>query len=321
MKSANACAVLILATPALSFPVFSQQYPLRPIRIIVPLAPGGGMDAISRALGTKLSDSLGQSVIIENRMSAGGQAALEILHAANSDGHTLMVSRLTAVTHPLLYGSRFDLVRDFAPVSQITAQGYVLAVHPNVPANTVTGFVQHLKANPGKLSYASSGTGSPIHLAGELFLLMTGTSMTHVPYKGMAVGYVDMIAGRVEAGFPTIISSVPHIQAGRLRALAVTHSRRVAAVPEVPTFSESGVKGVIVISWFGLFAPATTPKLLVERISSEVRAAIHSLEMKKRLAADGSEPVGSTPKEFADHIRAEHELWSRVMEKTHLKRR
>jgi len=320
MNNATVVAAFMLALLAAP-PASSQQYPLRPVRIVVPLAPGGGMDTISRALGSKLADSFGQTVIIENRMSAGGQAALEILHAANADGHTLMIASLTAVTHPLLYGSRFDLLRDFAPISQMTAQGYVLAVHPNVPANTVAGFVQHLKANPGKLSYASSGTGSPIHLAGELFLLMTGTSMTHVPYKGMAVGYTDMIAGRVEAGFPTIISSVPHIQAGRLRALAVTHSRRVAAVPDVPTFSEAGVKGVVVISWFGLFAPAATPKPLVERISREVRAAMHSPDMQKRLAADGSEPVGSTPKEFADHIRAEIGLWSRVIKQTHLKHR
>jgi len=291
----------------------AQTFPTRPVRILVPLSPGGGMDAVARGLAQKLGDSLGQTVVVDNRPGAGSAIALEILAAAAPDGHTLMMSSLTPVIHPLLYKSRFLLSRDFTAVSQVTAQGYVLTIHPTIPAKSVREFVQYLKANPGKLNFSSSGIGSPIHMSGELFQIATGTKMIHVPYKGMGAAYTDMVGGRIQVGFPTIISSVPHVQAGRLRPLAVTSAKRVAAVPDIPTFAEAGVKGVVVVNWYGLVAPARTPQPIIARLAKETHAAMHSPEVVKRLAAEGSEPVGSSPAEFAAHIRAEHELWSRVI--------
>ena len=308
----SATAVLMLGMLAAQA-VHAQTFPTRPVRIIVPLSPGGGMDAIARGLSLKLGDAFTQTVVVDNRPGAGSHIALEILHAAAPDGHTLMMASLTPIIHPLLYKSRFDIQRDFAPVSQVTAQGYVLTVHPSIPAKSVLELVQYLKANPGKLNFSSSGIGSPIHLSGELFQIATGTKMIHVPYKGMGAAYTDMVGGRIQVGFPTIVSSAVHLQAGRLRALAVTTPKRVAAVPDIPTFAEAGVKGVVVVNWYGLLAPRNTPKPIIDRLAKETHTAMHSAEVIKRLAAEGSDPVGSSPAEFGAHLRAEHEKWSRVI--------
>ena len=304
---------LLLGLPIVlpMLPAQAQSFPTRPLRILVPLTAGGNMDSVSRGLAQKLGDALGQNVIVDNRPGAGSQVALEILAAAPPDGHTLMMSSLTPILHPLLYKSRFDLLRDFTPVSQVVAQGYVLTVHPAVPAKSPLEFVQHLRANPGKLNFMSTGVGSPIHLTAELFQAATGTRMVHVPYKGAA--YQDIVSGLIQVGFPTVNSVLPHLQAGRLRALAVTPSRRMPVLPDLPTLDEAGVKGVIVMNWYGLIAPGRTPKAVVERISKEVATAIHSPELKKRLAAESSEPVGSSPADFTAHIRAEHDQWSRLI--------
>ncbi len=291
----------------------AQTYPTRPVRILVPLSPGGGMDAVTRGLAQKLGDAFTQTVVVDNRPGAGSTIALEIVAAAAPDGHTLMMSSLTPIIHPLLYKSRFSLAQDFTPISQVTAQGYVLTVHPTIPARSVPELVQYLKANPGKLNFASSGIGSPIHMAGELLQVATGTKMIHIPYKGIGAAYTDLVGGRIQVGIVTIISSIPHVQAGRLRPLAVTTAKRVAAVPDIPTFAEAGVKGVVVVNWYGLIAPPRTPKAIVDRIAKETYAAMHSPDIVKRLAGEGSEPVGSSPAEFAAHIRAEHEQWSRVI--------
>ena len=303
--------VAILLELLVAVPAHSQTFPTRPVRILVPLTPGGNMDSVTRGLAQKLGDSLGQNVVVDNRPGAGSQIALEILAAAPPDGHTLMMSSLTPVLHPLLYKSRFDLLRDFAPVSQVMSQGYVLTVHPGVPAKSAPELVQHLRANPGKLNFMSTGVGSPIHLTGELFQVATGTRMVHVPYKGAA--YQDMVSGFVHVGFPTVTSVLSHLQAGRLRALAVTSPKRMSVLPDLPTLDEAGVKGVVVMNWYGLVAPSRTPKPVIDRIAKETASAIHSPELKKRLAAESSEPVGSSPSAFATHIRAEHEQWSRVI--------
>jgi len=279
----------------------------------VPLSPGGGMDAVTRSLAQSLSDSLGQSVVVDNRPGAGSQVALEILADAAPDGHTLMMLSATTVIYPLLYKSRFDLVRDFAPVSQVTAQGYALVVHPSLPANSVLDLVKYARANPGKLNYSSSGIGSPIHMTTELFQIATGTKMIHVPYKGMGTAYADLVGGRIELSFATIISSQVHIKGGRLRALAVTPAKRAPALPDTPTLAEAGVPGVVVVNWYGLVAPKGTPKSIIDRVSAETIKAVRAPELMKRLVADGSEAVGSTPAEFAAHVRAEHAQWSRVI--------
>ena len=303
---------LLLALLVLT-PAHAQDYPSRTVRVLVPLAAGGGMDTVTRGLAQKLGDVFGQSFVVDNRPGAGSQVALEILAAAAPDGHTLMMLSATTVVHPILYNSRFEIVRDFAPVSQISAQGYVLVVHPALPAKSVAEFVQHLRANPGKLNYSSSGIGSPIHMTGELFQIATGTRIIHIPFKGMGAAYNDLIGGHVQVSFPTIISSIPHINAGRLRALAVTTPARVPALPDIPTFAEAGVPGVVVVNWYGLIAPAHTRKATVDLLARETRKAMLSPDMMKRLVAEGSTAVGSSPQEFAAHLRAEHALWARVI--------
>jgi tripartite-type tricarboxylate transporter receptor subunit TctC len=281
--------------------------------MIVPLAAGGGMDAVTRGLAQKFTETFSENFVVDNRPGAGSQIALEILAGSAADGHTLMMISATTVVHPILYKSRFDIMRDFTPISQVTAQGYVLVVHPSIAAKSVGELVQYLRANPGKLNYASSGIGSPIHMSGELFQIATGTRMSHIPFKGMGAAYTDLIGGQVELSFPTIISSIAHIKAGRLRALAVTTPKRAAALPDIPTFAEAGVPGVVVVNWYGLIAPARTPHSVIERLSAEAVKAMNSPEMIKRLVAEGSEAVGSSPREFAAHIRAERDLWTKVI--------
>jgi tripartite-type tricarboxylate transporter receptor subunit TctC len=304
-------AVLTFSSQPVQCAVSARAYPNRPVRILVPLTPGGNMDGITRALAQKLNESFGQQVIVDNRPGAGNRVALEILSGASPDGHTLMTTSLTTVVHPMLYKSRFDLLRDFAPVSQISAQGYVLVVNNAVPAKSAQELVRHLKANPGKLSFMSTGIGSPIHLTGELFQTATGTRMLHVPYKGAA--YQDIVSGLVQVGFPTVASGLPFIQSGRLRPLAVTTPKRMPTLPEVPSLAEDGVDGVVVVNWYGIIAPRNTPSALIGHISKQIAAAMHSAEIGKRLRADSTEPVGSSPAEFVTHIRAEAERWERVI--------
>ena len=304
-------ALLALASLQAQSATSTQAYPNRPVRILVPLAAGGNMDGITRALAQRLTEAFGQQFIVDNRPGAGNLVALDLLSGAAPDGYTLMTTSLTPVIHPMLYKARFDLVSDFALISQISSQGYVMVVNNAVPAKSPSDLVQHLKANPGKLSYMSTGIGSPIHLTGELLQSVTGTRMLHIPYKGAAYG--DIVNGLVQVGFPTVVSLQPFLQGGRLRPLATTTSKRVAALPEVPTFAEGGVNGVVVTNWYGIIAPKGTPAALVERLSKQIASAMHSPEMGKRLAADSSEAVGSSPAEFAAHIRAEKARWATVV--------
>jgi len=299
----------------------AQNFPIRPVRILVPLAAGGGMDTVSRGLSLQLADTLGQSVVVDNRPGAGSQVALDILASASPDGHTLMMISATTVVYPLLYASqsRFDIVRDFTPVSQVTAQGYVLVVHPSLPVKTALDLAKYARANPGKLNYASSGIGSPIHMSTELFQVATGTRMIHVPYKGMAAAYGDLLSGRIELSFATIISSMVHIKSGRLRALAVTTPKRAPALPDVPTFAEAGIPGVVVVNWYGLIATKGTSRAVVERIAAETAKAAATPEMTKRLIAEGSEAVGSSPADFAAHLRAEQAMWTKVIKQAGIK--
>ena len=322
MKATNGLKALarISALVAALAPIIApaQSYPTRPVRILVPLAPGGGMDAVTRSLALSLTDAMGQSVVVDNRPGAGSNVSLEILASAAADGHTLMMLSATTVIYPLLYDSRFDVVRDFAPVSQVTAQGYILVVHPSLPAKTVQELVKYARANPGKLNYASSGIASPIHMTTELFNIATETKMTHIPYKGMGAAYADLVGGRINLSFATIISSQPHVNAGRLRALAISPAKRAPAMPDVPTLQEAGVK-VAVVNWYGLVAPKATPKAVIDRVAAETVKAVKSPEMQKRLIADGSEGVGGTPAEFARHIRGEHAMWAKVIKQAGIK--
>jgi tripartite-type tricarboxylate transporter receptor subunit TctC len=309
----NTYIILLLSLASALSIAHAQNFPTRPVRTLVPLAAGGGMDTVTRALSVKLGEAFGQTFVVDNRPGAGSQIALEIMTTAAPDGHTMMMLSATTVVHPLLYKSRFDIVRDFTPIAQVTAQGYVLVTHPSIPAKSVAEFVSFLKANPDKINYSSSGIGSLIHMSGELFKIATGTRMTHIPYKGMGAAYTDLVGGQVQSSFPTIISSLAHIKANRLRALAVTPGKRVPALPDVPVFAEAGVKGVVVVNWYGLIAPARTPAATIARLAAEVGKAMQSPDMAKSLLAEGSEAVVGTPEQFATHIKAEHEQWARVV--------
>ncbi|HKU70675.1 MAG TPA: tripartite tricarboxylate transporter substrate binding protein [Burkholderiales bacterium] len=297
----------------------AQNYPTRPVRILVPLAAGGGMDTVTRGLAQQLTDVFSQTVVVDNRPGAGSNVSLEILADAAPDGHTLMMLSATTVVYPLLYKSRFDIARDFTPISQVTAQGYVLEAHPSLPVKTALDLVKYLKANPGKLNYASTGIGSPIHMSTELFQVATGTQAVHIPYKGMGAAYPDLLGGRINFSFATIISSMPYIKSGRVRALGVTTPKRAPALPDVPTMAEAGVPNVVVVNWYGLIAPKGTPKPIVDRIAAETIKAVQSPEMKKRLIAEGSEGVGGTPAEFTKHLHAEHAMWSKVIKEAGIK--
>jgi tripartite-type tricarboxylate transporter receptor subunit TctC len=316
MKAATAsiCVAGVLALTLAAVPASGQNAPSRPTRIIVPLPPGGAVDIVVRAMSQKLMEMLGQHFIVDNRPSAGGSIGLEIALAAAPDGYTLAAVGATQLTFPLLYKARYDLLRDFAPVSQLTAQGYALTVHPSLPVRSIAALVQHLHANPGKLNYASSGIGGPIHLNGELFMAATGTRMTHVPYKGMALAYADMLGGSVEIGFPTLVSAASHLRAKRLRALAVTTPVRVPSFSDLPTMSEAGVPGVVVSNWYGIVAPAGTPAPLVERLNRDMVAAIRHPDIAKRLAADGSEAIGSSAETFRALMASDREKWARLIQ-------
>jgi tripartite-type tricarboxylate transporter receptor subunit TctC len=297
----------------------AQNFPTRPMRVLVPLAAGGGMDSVSRSIAASFSDAFGQSVVVDNRPGAGSLVALGTLADAAPDGHTLMMISATTVIYPLLYKSPLDPVRDFAPVSQVTAQGYVLVVHPSLPAKSVQELVQYVKANPDKLTYASSGIGSPIHMTTELFQIATGTRMVHVPYKGMGAAYADLVGGRINLSFASIISGQQHIKAGRLRALGVSTAKRAPAMPETPTMAEAGIPGVVVVNWYGLIAPKAVPKPIITRIAAETAKAVKVPAMEKHLIADGSEGVGSSSADFTAHIRAESEQWKRVIKQGGIK--
>ena len=304
---------------SLVFPSYAQNYPNRPVRLIVPLAAGGAMDTIARGVGAKLTDNLGQTVVVDNRGGGGGTIGAELVAAAAPDGYTLIMMSATSVIRPLLYSARYEMFRDFAPISQVSAQPYLLVVHPSIPAKTVQELVAYGKANPGKLNYASAGQGSIIHLATELLRVQTGTRMVHVPYKGMGAAYPDLIGGQTQLALASIVSAQPHVRGGRLRGIAVTGPQRSKSSPEFPTIAESGVKGYAVTNWYGVLAPAQTPRAIIERLHREIGKVLDQPEVLARFAADGADAVDSTPQQFAAHIKAETRTWTRVIKEAGIK--
>ena len=302
---------LALGAPTLA--AHAQNYPNKPIRLIVPLVAGGGMDTIARGIGLRLGASLGQPVVVDNRGGGGGAIGAELAAHAAPDGYTLLMMSATAVIHPLMYPAQYDAVRDFAAISQVTTQPYVIVVNPAIPVKSVTELVAYAKANPGNLNYGSAGNGSLIHLASELFKTMTGIRMTHVPYKGIGAAYPDLIGGQIQLIVASIISALPQIRSQRLTALAVTGARRAPALPELPTVAESGVPGYAVSQWYGVQAPAGTAHNIVVRLNREIVTTLQLADVLAHLASDGAEAAGSTPQQFAAHIKAEREKWARVI--------
>ncbi|HEV7800112.1 MAG TPA: tripartite tricarboxylate transporter substrate-binding protein, partial [Burkholderiales bacterium] len=241
----------------------------------------------------------------------------ELAASAPPDGYTFLMMSASAVIRPLMYeGTRYNIVRDFSAISQVTTQPYVLTVNPAVPAKSVQELIAYAKANPGKLNYASSGQGSIIHLTSELFNRAVGIKTVHVPYKGIGAAYPDILANNVQMVFASIVSVLPHLKAQRLRALAVTGGRRAKGLPEVPTASEAGAKGFVVANWYGLVAPARTPPAITERVSRDIVKVVNDPDLAQRYAADGAEGVGSTPPQFAAHIKAENDKWGKLIRET-----
>ena len=295
--------------------VAADQYPAKPIRIVVAYTPAGTTDILARAIGQKLTEAWGQSVIVDNRPGANGNIGTEYAAKATPDGYTLLMT--TAAPHgvnPGLYRKLgFDAVKDFAGISLVATVPNVLVVNNNLPVKDVRELIAHLRANPGKINFGSPGYGSTGHMSTELFMSMTGVKMNHVPYKGDAGVLADVMAGQISLSFSNMPAYTPQIKAGRIRALAVSTSRRSPAAPEIPTMAEAGVPGYVAVAWFGLLAPANTPRDIVNKLSAETARILKMPDVNSRLTDLGAEPVGSTPAEFDAHIKSEIVKWAKVI--------
>lgn len=299
----------------------AQDYPSQPVRFVVPFAPGGTTDVLARLVGEKLSASLGQQFVIDNKPGAGGNIGTAQVAKAEPDGYTILMG--TVGTHAInasIYPKLpYDPIKDFAPVTLVATVPNVLVVNLEVPASSVAELTALAKEKPGELNFASSGNGTSIHLSGELFKAMTGVDIVHVPYKGSGPAVVDLLGGQVQMMFDNLPSSAPQIQAGKLRALAVTSKERSPTLPDVPTMAEAGVPGYEALSWFGVLAPAGTPDAIVARLQAEIAKALADPAMRERFAELGAVPVGDTPAEFADFIGAETAKWAEVVQSAGIK--
>ena len=301
--------------------VHAQDYPSKPVRFVVPFAPGGTTDVLARLVGEKLSASLGQQFVVDNKPGAGGNVGTAQVAKAEPDGYTLLMG--TVGTHAInasIYPSLpYDPVQDFAPVTLVATVPNVLVVNPEVPANSVAELIALAKEKPGELNFASSGNGSSIHLSGELFKAMTGVDIVHVPYKGSGPAVVDLLGGQVQMMFDNLPSSAPQIKAGKLRPLGVTSKERSPTLPDVPTIAEAGVPGYEALSWFGVLVPAGTPDAIVAKLQNEIAKALADPTMRERFAELGAVPVGGTSAEFADLITAETAKWAKVVQDAGIK--
>lgn len=308
------------AAASLAAPAVAQQFPSKPVRIVVPYTAGGGADTTARLIGPKLQEALGQTVVIDNKPGAGGTIGDDAVAKAAPDGHTLLLGAFAHAVNPSLMAKMpFRTPDDFAPVSLLVTVPELLVVTPSFPAKTVAELVAMAKAEPGKLSYASSGNGSAQHLAAELFKLRTGTDIQHVPYKGGSLAVADVAAGHVPFYFGNMSAALPQARAGRLRALAVTSPQRSPAAPDVPTMAESGVTGFEISEWNALLAPAGTPPATVERLQAEVAKIMAMAEIKAKFADLGAQPIGSTPAELATFLSGEMTKWAEVVKVASIK--
>jgi tripartite-type tricarboxylate transporter receptor subunit TctC len=312
-------ALLLALSVAMPAAVLAQgAYPTKPIRLIVPFPAGGTTDILARSTANELSKSLGQPVIVENRAGAGGNIGADAVAKSAPDGYTLLMG--TVGTHGInsgLYAKMpYDAVKDFAPVTIVAAVPNMLVVHPSVPAKTVKELIDYAKANPGKVTFASSGAGTSIHLSGELFKTMAGVDILHIPYKGSSPALTDLAGGQVNIMFDNMPSALPLVKGGRLRALAVTTLKRSPAMPDLPTLSEAGLPGFDASSWFAVLAPAGTPRDIVNKLNASIVKSLGAPEMKEKLASQGAEPIGNTPEQFAAHIQSELVKWARVIKES-----
>lgn len=310
-------ALKILASLALvSVSCVAQaQYPNKPIKMVVPFPAGGTTDIMARAMAAELQKSFGQAVIVENKAGAGGNIGSDFVAKSAADGYTLLMG--TVGTHAInvsLYPKMpYDAVKDFVPVSLVAAVPNVLTAAPTFPINSVKDLIDAAKKDPNKITFASSGSGTSIHLSGELFKQLAGVQMTHVPYKGSSAALPDLMSGQVDVMFDNAPSVMPHIKGGKLKAIAVTSSKRSPALPNVPTIAEVGLPAFEASSWFGVLAPAGTPKDIVDKLSQAIVRSLQTTEIKERLASQGADAVGNTPEQFSAHIKSEIDKWAKVV--------
>ncbi|HJU23985.1 MAG TPA: tripartite tricarboxylate transporter substrate binding protein [Casimicrobiaceae bacterium] len=295
--------------------IAQDDYPSRPIRLVVPFPAGGTTDILARAVAQRLSQTWGQQVIVDNRPGAGGNIGSDLVAKAPPDGYTLLMGTVgTHAINPSLYKKMpYDHVKDFAPVILVAGVPNVLVVNPSLPVHSVQELIAYGKANPGKLDFASSGNGTSIHLSGELFKTMTGIEMTHVPYKGSAPALTDLMGGQVQLMFDNLPSSLAFIKAAKLRALAVTSATRSATLPDLPTLAESGLSGFEASSWFGVLAPAHTPPAIISKLNGAIASWLATQDAKDKLLAQGAIAAGGSPEDFAHHIDAETVKWAKVV--------
>ena len=313
LRHALACALLMLplAAPA-------AGYPERPVRIVVPVSAGGGVDSLARLIGQHYHALWGQPFIIDNRTGAGGSIGAEIVARATPDGYTLMVSSSSYLTNAAIRDVRYDPIRDFQPITKLTTNPYIIVVTPSLPVKTVTDLINLAKAKPELVTYASSGTGGILHMGGELLTALTGTKMTHVPYKGVADGYPAVISGQVNWMLGSPISAQPLMKAGRMRGIAVTTEKRLKALPDLPTIAET-VPGYEVSAWFGLFGPAKLPPAIVEQLYKEAAKAVNEPKVAAGMEAGGTEVVGNPPREFTQQAKTEYDKWRKLVKQAGLK--
>ncbi len=303
--------VLVLAATG----AFAQPYPARPVRLIVPTTPGGSVDTLARTIAPRLSERWSQQVVVDNRSGAGGTIAAEFTARSAPDGYTLMIGTVAGLATNVSLQQKlpYDPVKDFAPVTLVATQNLVLTVHPSVPAKSVRELVKFARSRPGQLTFASAGNGTGSHLSGELFKQLAGVDLLHIPYKGVAPALVDVISGQVSISFPSILTSLPQVRSGRLRALAVSGAQRSAALPELPTMMEAGVKDYESATWYGIVAPAATPPEIVSKLNAEIAAILKQPDTRERIARDGADPVGNTPEQFRAFMKSEIEKWRKVI--------
>jgi len=293
--------------------VSAQTYPTKPVKIVVPSAPGGGTDIVARLLAQSFSKALGQNFIVENKPGAGNLIGIETVARAPADGYTLLFVASPLVLNPILFKKvNYDPIKDFSPISLAATAPNILVVHPSTPASNVKEWVELAHKGQNKLSYASAGVGTSPHMSMELFNAMAGIQTLHIPYKGTTPAVTDLLGGQVNAMFSNALTVMPHIQSGKLRALAVSGNRRLELLPDVPTVMEAGIAQYVSLQWYGLLAPAGTPLAVIQTINREMVKALQSKDIKDKLASEGAEPVGSTPAEFANLIKNDFDKWSKV---------
>jgi tripartite-type tricarboxylate transporter receptor subunit TctC len=297
----------------------AQSYPAKPIRFLVGFTPGGTNDFVARALGQKLTENLGQSVVVENRGGANTAIATELAARAAPDGYTLLLNAPGHATNPALMKLGYDPLKDFAFISLVAEAPNLAAMHPSFPPRTVKELVAFSKKHPGQVNYASSGTGTTVHLSAELFQYMTGVKWTHIPYKGGGPAVIELLAGQTSLMFGNMPTVIQHVRAGRLRGLAVTGAKRAPATPDIPTVAESGVPGYEVTTWFGVSVPAKTPRPIIDRLHAEIMRALGSPDLRERFTGAGADPLGTTPEQYTVFMQNEITKWAKVIKAAGIK--